>query len=231
MNDELRSASAIVEEWLMRAESVAAHIPSWLPSARNGLPEVAVMPAGAVEVAIARASAGPLSSAVRSSLVPGLADVQAAFRAEPEDIANRDLREENQSLRRQLAEMATAMARMRADVLEASEGELVGLACAVAERVVGHALRTDPSLVVAWAREAIEALGAHEDVVIAVSSDLAAIVPPADWALLTGKSCRVETDASLGPLVCEVRTRTSVVDASAQARLGAVAHELGVTGA
>jgi hypothetical protein len=225
MTEETRSASAIVEEWLLRAESVASAIPSWIPSPRHEVIDLG-LPLATIESALARASVAPLG--FRSSLLP-LSEARLSIAPDIfEAPAYPDLREENQALRRQLAEMAVSMAQLRADVLQASEGELVGLACAVAERVTGSELRTDPTLVVAWAREAIEALGAIDDVVIAVAPGLAELLPPTEWVTLIGKTCRIETDPSLAALGCEVRTRASVIDASPQGRLGAVARELGV---
>jgi len=225
MSDDSRSDLAIVEEWLLRAESVASAIPSWIPSPRHDVLDLG-LPLATIESALARASVMP--SLLRSSLLP-LSGAQISTRPDILGVPDYpDLREENQALRRQIAEMAVSMAQLRTEILQASEGELVGLACAVAERVAGRELRSDPGLAAAWAREAIDALGAHDDVVIAIAPDLAALLPATEWVNLLGKTCRVETDTSLGALGCEVRTRTSVVDASLPGRLGAVARELGV---
>jgi len=232
MTESSQSAAAIVEEWLRRAESAAASIPSWLPSAhRGGAADAIAVPRETIHAAIDRASSAPPAQGPLSSRVSCVSEPRISVRPDERDQPPYpDLREENLALKKQVAEMAVSMARLRAEVLEASEQELVGLACAIAERVIGHELRADPSLAVAWARESIDALGSHDDVVIAVGPDLAAIFGPTDWMKLTGRACRVETDPSLGPLVCEVRSRSSVVDASAQGRLGALARELGVGG-
>jgi flagellar assembly protein FliH len=138
-----------------------------------------------------------------------------------------DLRDENVRLRVQLAEMAVAMARLRGDVLAASEGELVRLALAVAERVAGHELSIDPKLVLGWAQEAVVALATKDEVTIAIAPDLATAIPVEAWQRATNESVRVEVDAALGAGCCEVRTRASVVDASLEGRIQAVAREVG----
>jgi hypothetical protein len=231
MSEASYSSAAIVEKWLMRAESVAAAIPSWIPAARQELAEMVASPLTSLESALARAAsvAPPSLGRARSSLIPTLA-THISIHPEPHVVSYPDLREENAALRKQLAEMAVSMARLRADLLEANEDELVRLARAIAERVVGHELQIDPALAVTWAREAVEALGSKEDVVVAVGPDLAALVSTADWSARLGVTARIETDPSLGAFGCEVRTRASVVDASPLGRLGAVARELGVQG-
>jgi hypothetical protein len=145
------------------------------------------------------------------------------------DAAYPDLRHENAALCQQLATMAVGVARLRRDVLEASEGELVRLACAIAERVARHELKIDPTLVLHWAREAIETLASKEDVVIAIAPDLAATLPVNEWERAAGSSIRIETDPSLGLSKCEVRTSASTVDASVEGRLSAVIRQVEVT--
>lgn len=137
------------------------------------------------------------------------------------------LREESRALRGRIAEMAVGMARLRRDVLEASESELVRLAVSVAERVVGHELSTSPELVVAWAKEAIERLAAKDEVVIAISEDVAEAVPEESWAVLRAPHT-VVTDESLEGRTVEVRTPEASVAAGPDARLAAVAEALGV---
>jgi hypothetical protein len=229
MTDANRSAAAIVEKWLMRAESVAAAIPSWIPSGRHEMADVVAAPLASLESALARAASVAPPSMVRgrSSLAPSFSPL-ISIHPEPQVISYPDLRDENALLRAQLGEMAASMVRLRSEVLEASEGELVRLASAIAERAVGHELRAAPALAIAWAREAVDAIGAKEDVVIAVGPDLAALIDPEDWSAQIGASVRIETDPSLGAFGCEVRTRASVVDASPRGRVGAIARELGV---
>ena len=140
-----------------------------------------------------------------------------------------DLREENAALRRQIVDMALVTARMRRDVLEASEGELVKLAVAIGERIARQELRTDPKIVLGWVREAIDMSTAKDNVIVALSPDLAATLAPSDWEAIAVGSVRVETDASLAPLHCEVRAGASAVEVSVAERVAAMSRELGVS--
>jgi len=136
------------------------------------------------------------------------------------------LSEENAALRAQVAEMGAAMARLRRQILEASEGELVQLAIVIAERVVSRELATDPDLVVHWARQAIDSLAAKDEVVIAVAKDVASDVSPESWAKL-GIPHELLQDAQLPSGVIEVRTPQGIVAVNADARLQAMANALG----
>jgi hypothetical protein len=218
------SSMTMVSWWLNGGEGVDAALPSWI-APRNISHEVFVRPS----VAPAPHSVSSLA-APNERLIASLRPPSNPHIAIQEDLPGYpDLRDENDALRRQLAEMAISTARFRLEVLKASEGELVKLACAVAERVTRRELVTTPAIVVGWVREAIDALGAKEEAVIAVAPDLAAIVDPAEWSGLARGSIVVETDPSLGSFQCEVRVRSSTVDASSEGRVAAVARELGVS--
>jgi flagellar assembly protein FliH len=138
------------------------------------------------------------------------------------------LKEENSALQGRIAELAVTMARLRRDVLEASEPELVQLALSIAERVVGRELAMAPALVVGWAREAVQALAAKDEIVIALAKDVASQMAPEAWEAI-GLPHRIQTDPELGPGSVEVRAPEAVVAAGAQARLTSVAQALGIT--
>jgi flagellar assembly protein FliH len=137
------------------------------------------------------------------------------------------LREENATLQGRVAEMAVTMARLRRDVLEASEPDLVQLAISIAERVVGRELASDPQLIVSWAREAIQALASKNEVVIALAKDLLSQVPTEAWEGV-GFAHAIQADLELAAGTIEVRAPGAVVGAGAQARLDSVAQALGV---
>lgn len=137
------------------------------------------------------------------------------------------VKEEKAALEDKLAQMTVRMARLHRDVLEASEPELVKLAMVIAERVVGRELAVDPALVVAWARESIRALGASDDVVIAVAPDVAANVPDDAWAELR-PAATVRADPLLLEGTTEVRAPEGRIPSGAKARINAVAQALGV---
>jgi flagellar assembly protein FliH len=136
------------------------------------------------------------------------------------------LREENATLTAQVTAGASRLARLRRDVLEASEPELVRLAVAVAERVVGRELSVDPTLVVAWARDAIQALASKDEVVIAIARDVGAQVPAEAWTQVEVKH-QLQTDPLLAPGSVEVRTSEGTIAAGGHARLDAVAQAVG----
>jgi flagellar biosynthesis/type III secretory pathway protein FliH len=140
-----------------------------------------------------------------------------------------DLREENAALRRQIVEQALLTARMRRDVLEASEGELLKLAVAIGERIARQELRTDPKIVLGWVREAIDVSTTKDNVIVALAPDLAATLAPSDWEAIAVGPVRVETDASLAPFHCEVRAGASAVEVNVAERVAAMSRELGVS--
>ncbi len=164
---------------------------------------------------------------VSDSLVPPATPIISVRPATPPPYP--DLRDENAELRRALAALTGELSRVRKDVREASEAELVRLACAVAERVVGEELSIDPGHVIAWVREGIEALDSKENVVVAIAADLGQVLPSEEWNEL-GPNVTVEVDAALAPSSCEVRSRTGVAKIGAAARMGQMKTELGVEG-
>ncbi len=200
-------------------EAVMSRRPSWISRKPLGLrPPTPVPPAPAeptVELDTSPAVGVPVESP------PPETTVDPALTLELER-----LREENVALQGRIAEMAVTMARLRRDVLEASEPELVQLSLSIAERVVGRELALDPGLVVAWAREAVQALASKNEVVIALAKDLASEVPAGGWGELQP---RVEIDPDVPPGTVEVRAPEAVVAAGASARLSSVAQALGVS--
>jgi hypothetical protein len=208
------------QAWLSEVTGVTPR-PSWIArkhaSTRPPTPSVAPPPALPAAVEPIEEAAPILSIAPPPPAVVSF-ETSAALA---------QLADENAALRGQIAEMAATMARLRRDVLAASEGELVELALSIAERVVGRELENDPVLVVAWAREAIDGLGAKDDVVISVARDVRDRVPADAWAAL-GVEHSIQTDAHLGPGMLEVRTPEGTVAAGAEARLASVAHALGI---
>jgi flagellar biosynthesis/type III secretory pathway protein FliH len=119
------------------------------------------------------------------------------------------------------------MAGLRRQVLEASEGELVELALAIAERVILREVQADSSILVGMARDAIETLAAKDEVVIAVARDVPARVPAGAWDAV-GVEHTVQVDPQLAPGGVEVRTPQGIIAATPEARLNAVAQALDV---
>lgn len=116
----------------------------------------------------------------------------------------------------------------RREALDETEGELVRLAMAIAERIVGRELTMDPKILCGWARQGIEALGSVDSVKCVVSADVgAALEETAAWAP-EGIELELVVDPTLPPRSCEVRGRYGRVDAGIEARLDGLARTLGV---
>jgi len=224
-----KPGALFIQAWVGSETTDAVRRPSWIarrmstrpptPSVAPAAPIPSVAPAGTI--APAEPTEQPVSI-VSMSQPPPPAAVHIAT-----SMALAQVSDENAALRAQITEMAATMARLRREVLAASEGELVKLALTVAERVVGRELTTDPTLVVAWAREAVESLAAKDGVVIAVARDVRDEVPASAWGEV-GVEHRMQTDALLARGGVEVRTPEGTVATGAAARLAAVSQALGV---
>jgi hypothetical protein len=226
--NEWSHASAVVAAWLKGAETVAPSLPSWL-APRQAAEEPGTL--ASLDVALQPiANVGPPAMSRLMPSLPPLASPRISVHETPPP-PYPDLREENAGLRKQIAEMAIAMARLRREVLEASEGELVTLAMAIGERIARHELRIDPKLVLGWVREAIDLSATKDSVVIAIAPDLAAALSGTDWEGMGVGPARVETDASLRPFQCEVRAGASAVEVNVDERVAAMSRELGVPAA
>jgi hypothetical protein len=208
--------------WVPEASAVPRR-PSWIGRAMSTRPPAEQAPVAPSSVP-APPSMRPQQEAIPEPIVvmPPQASVDLTT-----STVIAELTGENAALREQVTEMAAAMAGLKRQVLEASEGELVTLALAIAERVIGRELATDPGLVWRWAQEAIDALAAKDEVVIAVAKDVGQRVPESAWNELTIDH-RVQIEGQLTGGTIEVRTPEGIVETSAEARLGAVRHALGV---
>jgi hypothetical protein len=206
-------AAAVVSRpsWMARAMSTRPPAPSLPPPTTVSVPPSMVPPSGleAEPTELIFPMAMPPPAAVDIATSTALAA----------------LSDENAGLRAQVAEMAATMAGLRRQVLEASEGELVKLAVAIAERVILRELQTDPSILVGMARDAIETLAAKDEVVIAVARDVPQRLPATAWDAV-GVEYMVQVDPQLAPGGIEVRTPQGIVAATPEARLGAVAQAL-----
>jgi Flagellar assembly protein FliH len=125
-------------------------------------------------------------------------------------------------LRASLDAALAASAKVRQEILESSERDLVDLALVVAARVVGRELKSDPALVASWVREGVAGLVAEDDVSVTVSPDVAEALGAG-----AGVGYRLSIDPTLGPLSCIVRGRYGRVDVGAEARLRLLAEALG----
>lgn len=215
-------------------------LPSWLaPRPARVEPESGIEVVGLLdsEAILARVDFAPPPPAVPLELLNSVlppastsqgaapsshARVSIAPRPAPEpSVEETLLRHENDALRRTLAAALDALARARQQLMESSEPEMVRLACAVAERIVGRELATDPALVMGWVHEAAAAMGSRDEVTIVCGTDFAAMMPDG-FAESAFGGFTVSVDDAVAPDTCEVRTETSTSVVSVATRTGAV---------
>jgi flagellar biosynthesis/type III secretory pathway protein FliH len=207
--------SSGLRSWLQE-EAVTTRHPSWIAPKRksSGPPS---------EPAVPEPMEAEMSEPPRGE--PDNSESESAALCLRMSVELASLRDENAALRAQLAEMASAMAKLHRDVLEASEGELVRLALAIAERVVGKELELKPTLIVEWARQAVQLLAAKDEVVIGLARDVAQQIPREAWQAIDAE---LQTDPLLADGSVEVRAAGGTVAAGAAARLEAVSDALGL---
>lgn len=130
---------------------------------------------------------------------------------------------ELENLKAMAGTLAAQLATVRRRTLEASESELVKLAIAIASRVVGEQVEKDPAILAKWAKEAIAMLPAKQEIVVAVSPDLAECVPEAAWPMA---GHRLEIDKNLPKNTCEVREGATSVVVNAEERMAAIGEAI-----
>jgi flagellar biosynthesis/type III secretory pathway protein FliH len=150
-----------------------------------------------------------------------LRDAHAALHAE-----HAALRAEHAALTERFDAMAHTMESLRVRVLEASEPQLVELAMAVAGRVVGRELQTDPTLVASWAREAVELFVTREGLVVSVAPDLASLVPPEAWANALATPHTLVVDPSRAPGSASVQAGAAEAGVGVVERMASVREAL-----
>ncbi|MDB4947098.1 MAG: hypothetical protein JWP97_6632 [Labilithrix sp.] len=211
-------------DWSVASSKAAVQRPSWAtpanaPAPRSeGRPQLKVLPS--VKPPPPSVSRPPEAYVVEAAAPPS-----RVVREHAEAIAA--LTAEVDVLKATAADLAAQLATTRRRILEASEGELVKLAIAIAGRVVGEAVAADPALIVGWANEAIAMLPPREAIVVAMSPDLAAAVPVDTWTIATEGEHRLEVDRTLPRGTCEVRAKATSIEVSAGARMAAVGEAIG----
>lgn len=185
-------------------------------SVTSRFPSRAPAPEEAQEVVISHSNA----SALRAPSVPHLSAEADILALEARHHA------ELEELRAQLRQSVAALALARRELLAASEPEIVKLALAVAERIAGRALETDPDLVRTWVHEGAKHLGEQDVLQVVMAPDVAVRLGEAPLTTDDGDPIQAQIDASLPSGHCELRGQFSRVEASLKARLAAVAREL-----
>lgn len=184
-------------------------------------------PAAMIAVrASTRPSARP--SASPSTVEAALAEVEiAALRAPALEALSLELAARTAELREVTENAAEAVREARRQALESSEESLVLLAAAIARRVVGRELMTDPSLVRTWVREGIASLGAEDHVEVRIASELAEHIGTIDCEIAGRVEADLVVDPTLEGTQITIVGRYGHVDASFEARFSAVKAALG----
>lgn len=194
-------------------------VPSWIaPRQERVFSRSPLRPASAAPREARNPSDFPGSAELRAPRTPSIPPPVIADKCTECELAHLEAEAAKNSAR----EAEERLASVRRSVLIECEGELVRLALAVAERIVGRELSADPSLVASWAREAIDSLEGAGTTTVAASPDVAASIPDADFG------APMTIDESLPPGTCEARSGHGRAKVSADARLAAVAEALGV---
>lgn len=120
-----------------------------------------------------------------------------------------------------------ALGKAREDLFLEGEGELLRLAMAVAERVVGAELKTPVPVITRWVKEAVALYGGGTGLTLVLSPALVAAMPAHEWEKVAGEVA-VALDPNLEGICCELRGPDARATISARHRLDAVAEALGV---
>lgn len=212
-------------DWLVRHDGEIREL-AWLGAAAiAGTPlapnERDASPAAAVE-------SHEAPSAEREALLAAEARlVEIAGALEGERVTNAAARANIEQLEGELAASREAAVAVATQLRDDAEGELVKLAIAVAERVVGRELSVAPALIVDWVREALAGSDLGGSFVVATSADLSAAVPEAAWGELEDA---LRMDPALPAGTCEVRDGGRTVTVSAEERFETVAEALANVG-
>ena len=128
-----------------------------------------------------------------------------------------------------LIQAAEALSAIRASRLPRVERDLMELAKAIATRVISKELTTDPSILVALARDGLEVLSERENVTVRFAADLSPDLRTylSSELLHRAPSCNVLFDSDLAEGSCVVESAQGYVDESVSARLDVVMEQLG----
>ncbi len=241
-------APVVPVPWVDGTDAARVAVPSWLGARRvSELADDAAPPSSASEHRGERSSHVAVTGGLLPSLAqgdaPGLALPAPAEEAESADAvvhaleaelaameaALAELAEKNRALETQVATMALSAEKVRRQLFEGCERSAVELAVAIAERIVGRELRTDPGVVVQWVRQALEALSDGEDLEVRVARDVFESVPAETWQAVGGGRIVPIVDPRLGPGSCEVTSAVSRIDLSLSKRVRAVVDALGAS--
>jgi hypothetical protein len=130
-----------------------------------------------------------------------------------------------------LGASAEALIAARSGALAAAEHDVIRLAVALAQRIVGAEIRQRPEVLLAAAREGISVLSESDRYVVRIASGPSEEHIEALRGQLVAKHPRSEVivDPRLAPFTCIVESEHGRVDESIGARMAAVLEQAGLT--
>lgn len=130
-----------------------------------------------------------------------------------------------EAMLRRLAGSLEELGRLRTQMIQHTERQMVQLALVVARRILKREVAIDQDLVVAMARVALDRLGERAHATVRMNpEDLNATgVAPTEWA---GPHVTIVPDASLGRGQCQVESDFGFIDAGVDAQFEQIAQAL-----
>jgi len=112
---------------------------------------------------------------------------------------------------------------LRTRTLDETEEQIVVLAAAIARRVIGREMTTDPELMLALAAEGIDALSERDHIVVRMGAiDESRLPAMLERLRRRAPKCEITLDPTMGPGECVVESELGQVDESVDARLANV---------
>lgn len=137
-------------------------------------------------------------------------------------LAFREIEEQRKKARQECEQLVTAGAHEKATLIRSAEPEIVGLAVAVAEKVLAREIKTDPTIILDIVREALKLAGEADNVRVMVNPDDADTVKYFAPQLIEPDQklgdLAVESDRRIERGGCLVETEKGIVDARLQTR-------------
>ncbi len=220
-------------------------LPSWMPAARHqsskreDVPSLAAprVPSEFVDAIRQELDPERVSRPSRASERPRQSYRPGSVVPPPIDAAAEPIRAPSVALAPQLVidpEVSAAFERAvellvdeRARVLEQTAGQLGELATIIARRVIAHEISLNKGLVADLVREGLEALGAHDRVLVRVGEGFQDARENLERRLADrGARAEVRFDASLEEYGCVVETELGSVDESIESRIATLLNAL-----
>jgi flagellar assembly protein FliH len=131
-----------------------------------------------------------------------------------------------EAMLRRLTETLQELTELRSRMIHATERQMVGLALAVARRVVHREVSLDPDLLVAMARVALDRLGESAQITVRLNPDDYQITGASRIAQMTASNVTVVADGRIPRGGCRVESEMGILDAGIDAQIQEIAQAL-----